>query len=123
MSLLPPASGLAHLASSFLLIEFLHLFLVNILGVIVIDEVKPGPGPHVRDIVRLVDLGLEMLWNVSPGLELLWTNWALVRPHLLGPVAQQMLSDGSLSGQHLATPLWTRYHGLVVVRATDVDSE
>lgn len=88
-----------------------------------IDEVKPGPGPHVGDIVRLVDLGLEMLGNVSPSLELLGTQWALVWPLLLRPVAQQMLPDGMLSGQHLATPLWTRYHGLVVVRATNVDSE
>ena len=116
-------SELTHLSPGFLLVKFLHLVLVNIGGVIVIDEVKPGPSAHVRNIVRLVDPGLEMLGNVTSGLELLWTQRTLVRPLLLRSVAQEMLPDGSLSGQHLSTTLWTRHHGLVVVIATDVDSE
>lgn len=88
-----------------------------------IDEVKPGPSAHVWHIVRLVDPGLEMLGDVTPGLELLWTQRTLVRPLLLWSVAQEVLPDGRLSGQHLATALWTRHHGLVVVIPTDVDSE
>ena len=80
-------------------------------------------GSHDWDVVIFMEFCFEMLGDVSPCLEPLVTDGTLEGPVLLWPVAQQMLPDGSLSGQHLATPLWTRYHGLVVVRATDVDSE
>ena len=116
-------SGSTHLALGFLLMEFSHLVLIDIGGVIVIYEIKPGPGPFLRNIVSLMDLGHQMLWNVSSCLEFLGAQGTLVRPFLLRSVAQQMLLDGCLSGEHLPTALGTGNHGLVIVRASNVYCE
>ena len=63
-----------------------------------------------------------MLGYITPGLELLMADRALVGPLVFRPVRQQVLGQGRRVGQHLGA-LWARDRGLGIVHAALVHGQ